>query len=372
MPRMEEHIVEENGLRPLPLRLRRVACAQGVACGLLGGTLYGHIHLVGIDWQVSLAPVLSVFPRAGMRFSLEWEGVRCHISLTTNGIETLLAPLLGPVLVEEIDESLLLAVVQDLLDVAARDWGVARAEPVRLLALEHGDGVFPVTFEIRLVPEDGGDAIVIGLEVEAESVMRIVERLATLPRFLQPNLRSWGKLPIPLTLEVGWVDLPLTQLKTLRTQDILLMDGVWHASERVKNEEEASEREDGDTACLRITPLYGVPVRLHPRSGMVALKKICNMEQEPLISSPSDALGENEFVPPELVDLTVRVTFDLGERKLALRDLGAIEPGYVFDLGMPASRAVNLRVNGVRVGEGELVEIDGRVGVAVTRFTPPL
>lgn len=343
------------------LQLRKVARAQGVACALLGGTLRGQIRLAGAVWQVSFAPALSVLERAGLRFSLEWEGIRCRASLSATGVETLLAPLLGPILTEQISESLLLALMQDLLDAAASDWGVARAEPIRMISLEHSDEAFPVAFEIRLVPEDGGDVVVIALEIEAEGVMRITERAAPLARSLRPNLQPWGNLPIPLALEIGWVDLPLTQLKTVRTQDILLMDGTWRGT----------EGEDANLACLRITPRYGVSIRVHPHSGITALQKIGNMEQEPLITS-SDALGENEFLPPELAELTVRITFDLGERKLALRDLSAIEPGYVFDLGMPAVRAVNLRVNGVRVGEGELVEIDGRIGVAVTRFTPPL
>jgi type III secretion protein Q len=67
----------------------------------------------------------------------------------------------------------------------------------------------------------------------------------------------------------------------------------------------------------------------------------------------------------------MRISFDLGERHLTLRELAGVAPGYIFDLGLAPERAVNLRVNGVRIGEGELVEIDGRIGVAITRITPP-
>lgn len=72
-----------------------------------------------------------------------------------------------------------------------------------------------------------------------------------------------------------------------------------------------------------------------------------------------------------LGDLPVRLTFDLGERHLALHELASLGAGHVFDLGLSPRHGVSLRVNGLLVGEGEIVEIDGRLGVAVTRILPP-
>jgi type III secretion protein Q len=46
-------------------------------------------------------------------------------------------------------------------------------------------------------------------------------------------------------------------------------------------------------------------------------------------------------------------------------------PGHVFDLGRELRRAVIIRANGKVIGEGELVDIDGQVGVAVLSLTPP-
>ncbi|MES2771247.1 MAG: type III secretion system cytoplasmic ring protein SctQ [Pseudomonadota bacterium] len=343
------------------LHLRKVCNTQAVACALLGGSLRGQMLLAGMLWQVTMAPSLARLARPAVRFLLEWEGIRCRASLSTTGVETLFAPLLGAIPLDQVGEPLLLALMQDLLDSAASAWQVSRAEPVRMLALAADEDSFPVLFEVRLSPQQGGDAVVLSLEVEAEGVMRLADRAAAMPAAKRVDLRAWATLPVPLRLEVGWVDLPLGQLKSLRTQDILLMDGTWRSA----------QAEQKNHACLRLTPCHGVLVSLDSQIGMTALDNMSNMEQEPLMTS-SDALNDNEFMPPELAELTVRISFDLGERKLPLRDLSAIEAGYVFDLALPATRAVNLRVNGVRVGEGELVEIDGRIGVAVTRFTPPV
>ena len=68
--------------------------------------------------------------------------------------------------------------------------------------------------------------------------------------------------------------------------------------------------------------------------------------------------------------LPVKVVFLAGETEVALRDLKRIMPGYVFDLGRPVDRHVEVRANGRRIGIGELVEIDRRVGVRMLKCEP--
>ena len=49
----------------------------------------------------------------------------------------------------------------------------------------------------------------------------------------------------------------------------------------------------------------------------------------------------------------------------------ALGPGHVFDLGRELRRAVIIRANGKVIGEGELVDVDGQIGVAVLSLAPP-
>ena len=63
--------------------------------------------------------------------------------------------------------------------------------------------------------------------------------------------------------------------------------------------------------------------------------------------------------------LPVQLIFVAGEMEIPLRELHAMAPGYVFDLRRPVERHVEIRANGRTVGTGELVDIDGRVGVRV-------
>ena len=65
--------------------------------------------------------------------------------------------------------------------------------------------------------------------------------------------------------------------------------------------------------------------------------------------------------------LPVQLAFLAGEAEVALRELRQIGPGYVFDLERPVDRHIEVRANGRRIGVGELVEIDGRVGVRLLK-----
>ena len=60
------------------------------------------------------------------------------------------------------------------------------------------------------------------------------------------------------------------------------------------------------------------------------------------------------------------VGFELGERSLSLHELQTLAPGFTFDLGRDLRQAVQIRANGMLIGTGELVDIDGRIGVVVT------
>ncbi|HZH56873.1 MAG TPA: type III secretion system cytoplasmic ring protein SctQ [Burkholderiaceae bacterium] len=70
--------------------------------------------------------------------------------------------------------------------------------------------------------------------------------------------------------------------------------------------------------------------------------------------------------PLDLDAVPVRLSFDLGDRTVSLAELRCLQPGAVFDLQRPLSDGpVMIRANGALVGTGELVDLDGRIGVRV-------
>ena len=64
--------------------------------------------------------------------------------------------------------------------------------------------------------------------------------------------------------------------------------------------------------------------------------------------------------------LPVRLHFDLGQRKMPLAEVTALQVGQVLELTRPLSQAVSIRANGALIGTGELMEIGGRIAVGIT------
>ena len=63
--------------------------------------------------------------------------------------------------------------------------------------------------------------------------------------------------------------------------------------------------------------------------------------------------------------LTVRV--ELGARRLTLDDLANLRAGQIIELGCRATDPVDLVTENGTVARGELVDVEGRLGVRITR-----
>lgn len=77
---------------------------------------------------------------------------------------------------------------------------------------------------------------------------------------------------------------------------------------------------------------------------------------------------EPVVAPTAVEDLPLHVVFDLGEVELSLAEIKALVPGQVIDLAREPGHAVRVSVNGRRIGAGEIVEIEGRLGVRITEL----
>lgn len=173
-------------------------------------------------------------------------------------------------------------------------------------------------------------------------------------RPVQPLDSAWGSLRIPAVLELGWVDMAWREIAQLRCQDIVLPDGWWRPPGESK-------------ACLRLSPRCGISAQCKEDS-IETITGVIEMKQDSLASADAFQQTGTALDVQDLADVPVRITFDLGECTLPLHELSSLAAGYQFDLALPPQRTVNLRVNGARIGEGELIDIDGRIGVAITRL----
>ena len=73
--------------------------------------------------------------------------------------------------------------------------------------------------------------------------------------------------------------------------------------------------------------------------------------------------GEEALI--DAVMVSVRV--ELAARRLQLDELSRLRKNQILDLGCNATDPVDLVVEGRRIASGELVDIEGRLGVRITK-----
>ncbi|MEN9578015.1 MAG: hypothetical protein RJA70_1024 [Pseudomonadota bacterium] len=84
--------------------------------------------------------------------------------------------------------------------------------------------------------------------------------------------------------------------------------------------------------------------------------------KEPMMSTETDTLHD------AVADAPVLVRVEVGSVTMSAREWVTLSPGDVIGMGSPLNQPVVLRVAGHQVAEGELVNIDGELGVRVTKL----
>ena len=150
--------------------------------------------------------------------------------------------------------------------------------------------------------------------------------------------------------------MPLASLRELQRHDVVLFDESWVNSEL--------------DSIVIVMGRLGAAASINGRELRI-------LEEPGEIMEELDEQGVDEGMDAAMGmgagfgDLPVRLYFDLGERQMTLSELMTVGPGHVFDLGRELRRAVIIRANGKVIGEGELVDVDGQIGVAVLSLAPP-
>ncbi len=81
---------------------------------------------------------------------------------------------------------------------------------------------------------------------------------------------------------------------------------------------------------------------------------------------------EEEVQPEDMLDIAadvpVQVVAVMGKKSITLKNLAAMKLGEVVELGRPANEIVDLVAGGKLIAKGELVEIEGKLGVRIVKM----
>jgi type III secretion protein Q len=171
----------------------------------------------------------------------------------------------------------------------------------------------------------------------------------TLEKFLLPwpaTERNLDWLPIPGRLRAGLATLDLSLLRSLRNGDVLLMD---------------TQHDEASVLMLTVAESFCAPAAMQGASVQVLAPAVRN-PKEWIMSAREQNDGD------DLGNLPVRLAFDLGHIDVPLGALRQLNAGMVLELGRKPQDFVEISANGRKIGQGELVEIDGMIGVRIARI----
>ncbi|HEX9619087.1 MAG TPA: FliM/FliN family flagellar motor switch protein [Polyangiaceae bacterium] len=170
-----------------------------------------------------------------------------------------------------------------------------------------------------------------------------------------------GKLEIAVPLVAGLGAASRDEVESLAPGDVWLPgDGWW-----VSGGERGSIT--GMVALAAPTSENGVRAELR-QGGEIVLR-----DESIVIAVDADAMtDENRTQSTELgeqvLDAPVLIRVELGSVSMPARDWAALGPGDVIETGRRVAEPVVLRVAGRAVAEGDLVSVEGELGVRVRRL----
>lgn len=191
-----------------------------------------------------------------------------------------------------------------------------------------------------------------------------LQRSPDLPIDIQP----WLLLKFGFRLTLAPIELPLSTLRSLREGDVLVvghrlavLDGLVAAID--DGPRFAVSTEGGRYRIDRALPSLPVATFLSPGSAAKEADAMNDDSEAKPTETPPAAEG------PALDALPVRLEFELGQLSVALGELAALQPGYIFTLPQPVEGSnVTIRANGTVVGRGELVAVGETLGVRLLAF----
>jgi type III secretion protein Q len=295
------------------------------------------------------------------RIGIEWAGARLYADFPMACLETWLTAYLGgerQTLPAAWREASVELACQWLLGTLSR-LGRGAAHLLGAAGPQSGPGSVPVGVRQRFL-------LTLQIDPEAQQVIHGVLYLDGLALLLaasllrdQPQIDGPVEreaLPLVLRFTLGETRLPLAELRRLGRGDVLFFAQSYLAQEGRLQLVLTGSRGQWWTLGVRIED-----ETLHIESP---IRTMTSQNQ----ASESDSMDEQAV---DLEHMPVRLTFDIGERVITLGELEKMQPGETIALGRPLKEPVTIRANGAPIGSGVLVDIDGRLGVSVTRLHAP-
>jgi len=304
-----------------------------------------NVDLAGSEWLLKLARAAPGPAAAATRIEVEWGGATFAVDVPPDTAQRFLRQAIPGAEAVELPENLRLAALEmlrgDLERALSPKGGAPR--PLRLKSLGPVNGAAGPGHRYGFTLSSAtGETIAGDIATDVAGLSNAAPLLKAARRAAPDAAADWiDAIAMPLRLEAGHTVVDSAELAQAAVGDLVLFDECFLSP-------------DG---AMSIVAAPGIGFRARVEGQKIT------------VTQPLGVLMPENNNPPggNAADrIPVRLTFDLGERSMTVAELRELKPGYTFDLGRDLRRAVSIRAQGQLVGEGELVEIDGTLGVAIT------
>jgi type III secretion system YscQ/HrcQ family protein len=222
-------------------------------------------------------------------------------------------------------------------------------------------GTAPFTFRLPGLPEGG----TIAIRPSADLAM---------PKLPATAWTTGDALTLSVPMVVAEVGVTVAELGHLSTGDVIVLPGmtaanVAHVQLAISPHTVIIAEVDGHrlTVARSGKSMSNTDAASGAKGAPAA--KPATPAAKPAAAAPAAPAAPEPVVPAATVEeLPLSIVFDLGTVELSLAELKALVPGQVIDLAREPGNAVRVTVNGRRIGAGEIVEIEGRLGVRITEL----
>jgi flagellar motor switch/type III secretory pathway protein FliN len=214
-------------------------------------------------------------------------------------------------------------------------------------------------FAVEVEVEDG---LTIDLDLAADrtDLLRLIgDRL---PSGSPARLQLSERIMVPADLTLGSISLTFEELAVIEPGAVVVLAERDPSTLQVRIEAQVLDLQQADDGwrCVGTQALKGFParVRFYNQDWGRGMNDDANTAE-----TGADSLSTD--------DLRVTIDFDIGRKTVPLSALSQWQAGTIVDLDPPTLAdgvAVTIRANGDAVGTGDLVRIDDRIAVRVTRF----
>jgi type III secretion system YscQ/HrcQ family protein len=249
-------------------------------------------------------------------------------------------------LLAQLPENLAISIIESalapLLQQAERALGLKVT--VQATAAETHSPIYnmPFGFELQIVNREDASiqqTISALLMLDPHLYLHIQERLRHWPSDNNPD---WEEHYTPLWLEISRVVFTMQEINQLNPADLILLDDT--------------RFEDEGLLKLRLNSGYYCEATLNPTQPTTLT---LNTEWMTMTDN------EQKQTIDHISQIPVQLSFDVGEKTLSFNEVRQLRPGYVLELGKSLPEIIQIRSQQRLIGTGELVEINGRVGVRI-------